>query len=151
MRIAISLFATALVFSTAVPALACGGDDAKTAQKSVKTITVGQLATMMTKQTKAKKQMLQTIDVNSDTTRTSMGVIPGSVMLTSSAKYDTASLGKDKSKTQVFYCSNTKCGASKTAAKKAMKAGFEDVRVLPVGIKGWKEAGQKTAQLKPLS
>ncbi len=133
----------------AVPTLACGGDKATTAQNdkkpAIKKVTVAELADLMQQNAKSKGATVQTVDVNSDKTRASMGVIPGSVMLTSSAKYDTKVLGQDKAKTQVFYCSNTKCSASKTAAKRALKDGYTDVRVLPVGIKGWKDAGQSTA------
>jgi rhodanese-related sulfurtransferase len=35
--------------------------------------------------------------------------------------------------------------ASHAAARRAVKAGYKNVRVMADGIVGWKEAGQKTA------
>lgn len=148
------LTAAALSLATltfgATASLACDGDkSAKTAK--ISNISVDELDALMTKSRQAKKPVVQTVDVNGKTTREKMGVIPGSVMLTSSAKYSVDELGADKNKTQVFYCSNEKCSASKTAAKRAVANGFSDVRVLPKGIKGWKTAGQKTAIAAPRS
>lgn len=57
---------------------------------------------------------------------------------------------KKESKT-VFYCANSKCGASHQAAERAIQAGFTDVSVLPVGLMGWKSSGQPTVNVKPQS
>ena len=85
-------------------------------------------------------------DANSKETRKRVGVIPGAVLLTSSSKYDVAKeLPVDRNTPLVFYCANTKCMASHSAAKKAVKAGYTDVSVMADGIFGWKEAGQPTA------
>lgn len=84
------------------------------------------------------------LDANNPMTRKKYGKIPGAILLTSSSDYKMDELPKDKTKPLVFYCSNTYCGASKKGAKRALLAGYSDVSVLPVGVKGWKEAGKKT-------
>jgi rhodanese-related sulfurtransferase len=87
-------------------------------------------------------------DANSKGTRKMAGVIPGAVLL-SSTKFDVAKeLPADKSKPLVFYCANTMCMASHEAAKRALKAGYADVSILPEGIQGWKDAGQPVAPAK---
>jgi rhodanese-related sulfurtransferase len=83
-------------------------------------------------------------DVNGDKIRSEYGVIPGATLLAGASDYDPAVLPSDKTKGLVFYCSNTWCSASKTAAKRARQAGYTKVEVLPAGIKGWKEAGRPT-------
>lgn len=86
-------------------------------------------------------------DANGDKTRQKEGIIPGAKLLSSSGEYDVAKeLPAAKDSELVFYCGNTKCMASHTAAKRAVQAGYTNVAVLADGIKGWKEAGQKTAR-----
>lgn len=128
---------TSLLLSLAVPslALACGEHE----QASIKKISVEQLATLLT------TQSVSPVDANGAKTRSTYGSIPGAILLTSSSKYDVEKeLPVDKEKKLVFYCANTKCSAAEGAAKRALEAGFQDVNVLPAGIAGWKEAGQKT-------
>ncbi len=111
--------------------LACGGSN------TVTTVTV--------KEAKVEKPAF--VDANGPDTREKMGVIPGAILLTSFDAFDAAKeLPKDKRQKLVFYCANEMCGASKVAASRAQDAGYQTVAVLPVGIKGWKEAGQKTAK-----
>ncbi len=87
------------------------------------------------------------VDANGKETRAKYGIIPGAIMLTSYDGYDAAKeLPKDKRKDLVFYCSNEMCSAGKVAAGRAMEAGYTNVSVLPVGVKGWKAAGQKTVK-----
>ncbi|MEQ9503541.1 MAG: rhodanese-like domain-containing protein [Deltaproteobacteria bacterium] len=122
-----------LVGLVAAPAaaLACGG------KKEVTTVSVD----------KAKEMKPAFVDANSKETRTKLGVIPGAIMLTSYDGFDAGKeLPKDKRKSLVFYCSNEMCSASKVAAGRAMEAGYSNVSVLPVGVKGWKAAGQKTVK-----
>lgn len=90
------------------------------------------------------------VDANSKRTRKKYGVVPNAVVLTSSAKYDLAQLPEDKSKELIFYCSNTYCTASDTAAERAQANGYEKVNVMREGIKGWKESG-KPVQSYPAS
>jgi rhodanese-related sulfurtransferase len=85
------------------------------------------------------------LDANSEGTREKYGTVPGAVILTSSYKYDLAQLPEDKTKDLIFYCSNTNCTASDTAAERASTHGYEKVQVMREGIKGWKEAGKPTA------
>ena len=110
------------------------------AMAAPKKVTVTELASL-TKEKKATP-----IDANGKDTRSSQGIIPGAVMLTSSTQYDVKELPADKASKLVFYCANEKCGASHQAATKALESGYTDVAVLPEGIKGWKAAGQKTAK-----
>ena len=84
-------------------------------------------------------------------TRETFGTIPGAVLLTSYSEYKLTELPKDKKSDLVFYCANNKCGASKMAAKRALEAGYKSVSVLPAGIMGWKDAGQKVSALKGAS
>ena len=51
-----------------------------------------------------------------------------------------------KSSQLVFYCATERCGASHTAALRAMDAGYTNVAVLVSGIKGWKAAGQPVSR-----
>ncbi len=128
-----SLMFTALVGLIAAPtaAWACGGEKA-------------QVTTVTVKEAKDKKPVF--VDANGSDTRTSFGVIPGAILLTSYDEYGMSELPEDKRKDLVFYCSNEKCGASKVAAKRAVSAGYSNVAVLPVGVKGWKASGQKTVK-----
>jgi rhodanese-related sulfurtransferase len=87
----------------------------------------------------------QAVDANGEETRRRMGVIPGAVLLTDADSLDT--LPTDKAKHLVFYCTNTACGASHYAARKAITAGYTHVEVLPEGIAGWVKAGKKTSSL----
>ena len=84
------------------------------------------------------------VDANSESTRKSEGTVPGAVILSSSSKYDLAQLPEDKSKDLIFYCSNTKCTASDSAAERASANGYESVHIMREGIKGWKAAGKST-------
>jgi rhodanese-related sulfurtransferase len=83
------------------------------------------------------------VDANGDATRKKMGVIPGAVLLTDSDTFSPSELPADKSRQLVFYCANTRCGASHDAAGKARTAGYKNVKVLPEGIAGWVKAGKK--------
>ena len=85
------------------------------------------------------------VDANSAGTREKNGTVPDAIMLTSSSKYELAQLPKDKSKDLIFYCSNTWCTASDTAAERASSNGYESVHIMREGIKGWKDAGKATA------
>ncbi len=84
------------------------------------------------------------VDANGARTREKQGVIPGAVLLTDSADYLPSELPGDKAKALVFYCANEACGASHEAAARARLAGHPNVRVLPAGIAGWKQAGKAT-------
>ncbi|MDP1824004.1 MAG: rhodanese-like domain-containing protein [Archangium sp.] len=139
-RIVISLaVATCLIVPAA--ALACEGDGQHQAKATEPTkATVADVASW----TKAKKAT--PVDANGKETRSTQGVIPGAVLLTSSSTYAVSELPADKASKLVFYCANQKCGASHAAAKRAMENGYTDVAVLPEGIAGWKQAGQPTAK-----
>jgi rhodanese-related sulfurtransferase len=87
-------------------------------------------------------------DANGGKMRDEYGVIPGATLLNGAASYDLATtLPTAKSTPCVFYCSSTWCSAARTAAVRAQSAGYTDVAVLPVGIKGWHAAGKPTKRL----
>jgi len=137
-RLILSLaVATSLIVPAA--ALACEGHSQQ-ASAEPKKLTVAELAAL----TKDKKAT--PVDANGEKTRAEKGVIPGAVLLTSSSQYAVTELPKAKDSKLVFYCANEKCSASKQAAMRAMENGYTDVAVLPVGINGWKDAGQPTAK-----
>jgi len=82
-------------------------------------------------------------DANGEATRRRFGVVPGAVLLSSYRDYDPATeLPGDRDRTLVFYCYNEFCSAAAGAARKAVGAGYRDVRVMHAGIEAWVEAGQ---------
>jgi len=83
------------------------------------------------------------VDANGAETREKYGIVPGAVLL-SGADYEAKELPEDKATKLVFYCGGEKCTAAPKAAKIAKKAGYSDVNVMRVGIRGWVEAGKKT-------
>jgi rhodanese-related sulfurtransferase len=87
------------------------------------------------------------VDANGTETRKKMGVVPGAVLLSDSDTFNVSELPADKSKTLVFYCASTRCGASHTAAEKALTAGYSNVKVMPDGIAGWVKAGKKVQNI----
>jgi rhodanese-related sulfurtransferase len=144
----LKLLAVAVAVTLAVPAaaIACEGEGHAEAANEPKKITVADLAKNLT----AKKST--PVDANNADFRAKNGVIPGAILLTSSSGFDAAKeLPKAKDTELVFYCANTMCGASHAAAYKAIQAGYTNVKVLPDGLMGWKNAGQKTANAKPQS
>ena len=87
------------------------------------------------------------VDANGTETRKKMGVVPGAVLLTDSETFQISELPADKSKQLIFYCANTRCGASHEAAEKALTAGYTNVKVMPDGIAGWVKAGKKVQNI----
>ena len=131
-----------------LPVLACDGEEhAQTAQ--IGNVTVDQLASKLAtaKKAPAGKAALAIFDANTAQTRAEKGVIPTAILLASSSDYDTALLPKSKGDELVFYCAATKCGASHTAAQRALEAGYTNVKVLPEGIAGWVKAGKATQKI----
>lgn len=140
MKRIVSAVALALSLSAPMAAFACEGEEHHAQAREPVKATVADVASW----TKAKKAVA--VDANGQQTRTSQGVIPGAVLLTSSSGYELKELPADKNSKLVFYCANEKCTASHTAARRALENGYTDVAVLPEGISGWKKAGQPTAK-----
>lgn len=141
-----TLVSFAVALSLAVPAAAFACDGEGHAAAAPKKVTVSELAKLQAAKT------VRTVDANSDDFRAKNGVIPGSILLTSSSSFvPEKELGADKTQKLVFYCASTMCGASHMAAARALEAGYADVAVLPDGLTGWKKAGQKTVTPKPNS
>lgn len=112
-------------------------DKAAAAEKKLPTITVDEVDQKL-----AAGQVIP-VDANGEGTRKKMGTLPGAVLLTDYETFSVSELPSDKSKELVFYCSNTRCGASHEAAEKALTAGYTNVKVMPDGIAGWVKAGKK--------
>lgn len=144
------ILSAALTATFAVPAvaLACDGvaQTAMSTMPTVKTVSVEELASLK------KEKNTVVYDANGADFRAKNGIIPDAKLLSNAVKYDAAKeLPANKDSKLVFYCANNKCGASHQAAEKAIQAGFVDVSVLPVGLMGWKEAGQPTVKAQPQS
>lgn len=71
-----------------------------TAPSPVKDMTIDQLVELR------KAGSVVVLDANGDDFRRQNGIIPGSVLLASSSKYDLAQLPEDKSRKIVFYCAS---------------------------------------------
>ncbi|MCG8555587.1 MAG: rhodanese-like domain-containing protein [Proteobacteria bacterium] len=82
-------------------------------------------------------------DVNGEDTRKKYGTIPTATLLSHYREYDLSELPAAKGQDLVFYCSNDECSASKSAAQRAVAAGYSQVNILPAGVAGWKKAGQR--------
>ena len=94
---------------------------------------------------------LSVFDVNVNSTRENVGIIPGAHMIDSASKYDLAkTLPTDKKSSLVFYCANDLCTSSDEAAARAVGAGYTNVSVMKDGIYGWKKAGQKIEKVAGL-
>ncbi len=110
-----------------------------------KLIDVPALETMM------KASKVQIYDANNEKTRLSDGLIPGAKALETVSQYDVKkTLPTDTKTPLVFYCANTQCTASHTAAKRATEAGYIDVNVMSDGIQGWKKAGKPTEKYQKI-
>ena len=124
----------AFVFCAALGLVGCD------AAPKPKELTVGQLADLL----KADRPP-SVFDANGEGARRAYGVIPGATLLPSASRYPLELLPKNKAVDLVFYCASSWCGAAESAARRAMKAGYTSVGVLPDGIKGWSGAGLRTA------
>lgn len=87
------------------------------------------------------------VDANGRGVRQREGVVPGAIILSHYKKYAPSELPADKATKLVFYCTNEDCGASHTAAARAVVAGYTDVAVMSAGIVGWKKAGKRAELL----
>ncbi len=82
------------------------------------------------------------IDVNSRQSWLKAHVL-GALNLDAS-NYTDADLPQDKQSGLVFYCSNPMCRKAPNAAKRAIKMGYNNVKVMSAGITGWLSANLPT-------
>jgi rhodanese-related sulfurtransferase len=54
--------------------------------------------------------------------------------------YSEGELPLDKATPLVFYCANFMCRRAPTAARRAQRMGYRDVRIISAGINGWRNA-----------
>lgn len=88
-------------------------------------------------------------DANSESTRSTLGTLPGAIQLTGHDDYALTQLPEDRSKGLVFYCRNQSCRASHVAAQRAIDNGYTNVSILPAGIEGWRAAGKAADTVFP--
>ncbi len=69
--------------------------------------------------------------------------VPGALNL-DHERYDRSALPSDPAAALVFYCSNVLCRKAPLAARRAVRMGYENVRVMSAGIRGWISAGLPT-------
>ena len=72
--------------------------------------------------------------------RWASGHLPGALNV-DPGEFGEDDLPRNRNAMLVFYCSDPTCGASRHAAKKALKLGFAHVFTMPAGIRGWISAG----------
>lgn len=129
----------ALAFALLPAATACSkkpSNDSATKHSSVPTVTVAELDAQLA------RNACTPVDANGPETRKNRGVIPGAIRLSDYETFSASELPADKARPLVFYCANEQCGASHTAAEKALASGHKDVKVLTAGIRGWVDAGK---------
>jgi rhodanese-related sulfurtransferase len=83
------------------------------------------------------------IDVNG-TESYQEGRVPGALDYEAVKDKLSSVLPADKNALIVAYCGNPKCKAYLEAAEAAAKLGYTNVKHMSAGIKGWKDAGEKT-------
>ena len=86
-----------------------------------------------------QSQAVTAVDVNAPASWLRARV-PGAVNL-DPAGYSDRDLPSDKHALVVFYCSNLLCRKAPSAALRAKRMGFANVRVMSAGIAGWLDAG----------
>lgn len=130
------------VLGLSLGAFACDSKTSAPAATETAANAVAPAITVEELSTKIEKKEVTVCDANSEETRKKHGVIPGAVLM--SNYEDMSALPEDKNASLVFYCGSEKCSAAPKAATKALSAGYKDVKVLKVGIKGWVSAGKTT-------
>ena len=95
----------------------------------LKTISPGDLQQLV------QQKLVTVIDVNSRQSWVKAHV-PGAVNL-DPVNYTASDLPPDNQSPLVFYCSNPMCRKAPSAARRAKKMGYENVRVMSAGITGW--------------
>ena len=65
--------------------------------------------------------------------------VPGAIHL--DVNFEASALPPDLATGLVFYCSNPLCRKAPSAARRAIKLGYGDVKVMSAGITGWSTAG----------
>jgi rhodanese-related sulfurtransferase len=75
------------------------------------------------------------------------GHIPGAISIPDTEfEQKMSMLPEDKSTPLIFYCGGLKCKLSIKSAKKALAAGYTNVRYFPTGFPSWKKSGGEVAK-----
>lgn len=109
------------------------------AKNDFKTISMNEVEKLI----KERTAHVYIYDVNVESTRKNVGILPNAMLLDSDSDYKVnETLPKDKSANLIFYCANQMCSSSHIAAKRAMAAGYMNVAVMTDGVYGWQKAGK---------
>jgi rhodanese-related sulfurtransferase len=136
-----------LTVALSLVAFACAKEDKADTDKNphnvsgVSKLSVDEVDKLLT------EKVIHAFDANGDRTRKEYGTLPGAKLLTSYRDYDTGILPAAKDAKLLFYCSNLQCSAAGKGAERAVTAGYTDVNVMPVGIRGWVDAGKNVTRI----
>ena len=137
---------SSILLALALGPVACGGDtdaegaasSAESSEAALRELDVAEASALFA------GGEAHPVDANSESTRSSVGYVPGATLLSSSSEYALDELPDQG--LLVFYCGSTQCTASDNAAARASEAGRE-VAVMRPGIRGWVDAGKPVAQV----
>jgi rhodanese-related sulfurtransferase len=135
---------TILIVAMLASAGACANEPAPSTQASARTVPSISVAEV---DAKLASGGCTPVDANGTGTRKKLGVVPGAVLLSDSEAFALSELPRDKARELVFYCANTRCSASHEAARRALTAGYTNVKVMDDGIAGWVAAGKRVQTL----
>lgn len=136
-------FMTAILLATTVFGGLAGCDQDAAQETSAPASAPKELSVDQVSELLSSSHRPKVFDANSDETRARYGTLPGATLLDSPSAVQSA-LPEQKDEKLLFYCGSTRCQAAEGAARKALAAGYQDVSVMPAGIKGWKAAGKPT-------
>lgn len=126
---------TASTAQTTAPATAQTASAAGAQDEALPEVSVDQLAGML-----ERRENVAVYDANRRE-RYEQGHVPGARWVAHDG-VNAEVLPTDRSTHLVFYCANTMCRASHTAARAARALGFANVSVLSAGIAGWTSANK---------
>jgi rhodanese-related sulfurtransferase len=131
------------VASAALSLPAVAQDSAPSEAGKIRHVSVTELASWL-----SGYQKIVVLDANGERVRQSEGVLPGARLLSSFDAYALSELPPQKDARLVFYCVNPFCTSSLAAATRAVTAGYTDVWRMEEGIQGWRNAGNKTQDMR---
>jgi rhodanese-related sulfurtransferase len=108
---------------------------------------VGAVTVEFIKKVVAGKAKAVLIDSRPKKRKYDKGHIPGAISIPDTQfEQQKAMLPEDKSTPLIFYCGGLKCKLSMKSSKKALAAGYTNVRYFPTGFPSWKKAGGEIAK-----
>lgn len=108
---------------------------------------VGAVSVEYIKKIVGDKSKVVLIDSRPKKRKYDKGHIPGALSIPDKEfEQKLAMLPEDKSTPLIFYCGGLKCKLSMKSSKKALAAGYTNVRYFPAGFPSWKKAGGEIAK-----